>query len=108
MAAVSVVPEQEMVLITNKATLVRARISEVSVVGRNTQGVKLINVTKGEQVVGLAVVDIEEIIEQDGDDTENTDISASSETGGVETPLEAKIETKIETKNEHDESDKEG
>ena len=103
-AAVSVVPEQEMVLITNKATLVRARISEVSVVGRNTQGVKLINVTKGEQVVGLAVVDIEEIIEQDGDDTENSDISAPSETGGVETPLEAKIETK----NEHDESDKEG
>ncbi len=103
-AAVAVVPEQEMVLITNKATLVRARISEVSVVGRNTQGVKLINVTKGEQVVGLAVVDIEEIIEQDGDDTENADISAPSETGGVEIALEAKIETK----NEHDESDKEG
>ncbi|WP_019556288.1 DNA gyrase subunit A [Thiomicrorhabdus arctica] len=59
-AAVSVVPEQEMVLITNKATLVRARVSEVSVVGRNTQGVKLINVGKGELVVGLAVVDVED------------------------------------------------
>jgi len=67
-AAVSVVPEQEMVLITNKATLVRSRISEVSVVGRNTQGVKLINVGKGEQVVGLAVVDIAEDILTDADD----------------------------------------
>ncbi|VAW43968.1 DNA gyrase subunit A, partial [hydrothermal vent metagenome] len=105
-AAVSVVPEQEMVLITNKATLVRSRISEVSVVGRNTQGVKLINVTKGEQVVGLAVVDIEEIIEPDGDNTENaditdtSDITTPSETEGVEAPLEAK--------SERDENDKEG
>ncbi len=67
-AAVSVVPEQEMVLITNKATLVRARVSEVSVVGRNTQGVKLINVGKGELVVGLAVVDVvDEILLEDED-----------------------------------------
>ncbi len=59
-SAVSVLPEQEIVLITNKGTLVRTRVSEISVVGRNTQGVKLINVGKDEQVVGLAVVDIEE------------------------------------------------
>ena len=58
-SSVAVFPDQEMVLITNKATLVRTRVSEVSVVGRNTQGVKLINVGKGEMVVGLAVVDIE-------------------------------------------------
>ena len=62
-SAVSVTPDQEMVLITNKGTLVRTRISEVSVVGRNTQGVKLINVGKNEQVVGLAVVDIAEVLE---------------------------------------------
>ncbi|WP_321323379.1 DNA gyrase subunit A [Thiomicrorhabdus sp.] len=65
-AAVSVSPDQEIVLITNKATLVRTRVSEISVVGRNTQGVKLINVGKGEQVVGLAVVDIEEDMDEDG------------------------------------------
>jgi len=58
-SSVAVTPDQEMVLITNKATLVRTRVSEVSVVGRNTQGVKLINVGKGEMVVGLAVVDID-------------------------------------------------
>ncbi|GAB6070314.1 DNA gyrase subunit A [Thiomicrorhabdus hydrogeniphila] len=67
-SAVSVSPEQEIVLITNKATLVRTRVSEISVVGRNTQGVKLINVGKGEQVVGLAVVDIEDDIEDDIDE----------------------------------------
>ncbi len=64
-SSVAVTPEQEVVLITNKGTLVRTRVSEISVVGRNTQGVKLINVGKGEVVVGLAVVDVqdEELLE---------------------------------------------
>ncbi len=57
-AAVAVTPDQEVVLITNKGTLVRTRVAEISVVGRNTQGVKLINVGSDEWVVGLAVVNM--------------------------------------------------
>ncbi|KUJ72047.1 DNA gyrase subunit A [Thiomicrospira sp. WB1] len=57
--SVAVKPDQEVVLITNKGTLVRTQVEGVSVVGRNTQGVKLINVGKGEKVVGLAVVDVQ-------------------------------------------------
>ncbi|MGC9387152.1 MAG: DNA gyrase subunit A [Hydrogenovibrio sp.] len=77
-SSVAVTPEQEVVLITNKGTLVRTRVSEISVVGRNTQGVKLINVGKGEVVVGLAVVDVQDealleaIDEADGGSIENT------------------------------------
>ncbi len=58
-AAVSVTPEQEVVLITNKGTLVRTRVAEISIVGRNTQGVKLINVGEDEVVVSVAVVEVE-------------------------------------------------
>ncbi|MDG6778077.1 DNA gyrase subunit A [Thiomicrorhabdus sp. zzn3] len=76
-SSVSVTPEQEIVLITNKGTLVRTRVAEVSVVGRNTQGVKLINVGKGEQVVGLAVVDIEE---EDDEPAEMSEESSNPET----------------------------
>jgi len=76
-SSVSVSTEQEVVLITNKATLVRTRVAEISVVGRNTQGVKLINVGKGEQVVGLAVVDIEE---EEEIDLESMDGNTSSDT----------------------------
>ena len=89
-AAVSVSPDQEIVLITNKATLVRTRVSEISVVGRNTQGVKLINVGKGEQVVGLAVVDIEEDMDEDGViegevvETVNTEESNAAGSGNEE------------------------
>ncbi|MEA3404553.1 MAG: DNA gyrase C-terminal beta-propeller domain-containing protein, partial [Pseudomonadota bacterium] len=76
--------EQEMVLITNKGTLVRTRVAEVSVVGRNTQGVKLINVGKGELVVGLAVVDIEEeevledeVVAETAESTTNAEVASS-------------------------------
>ncbi|MEA1988159.1 MAG: DNA gyrase subunit A [Pseudomonadota bacterium] len=78
-SSVSVSTEQEVVLITNKATLVRTRVSEISVVGRNTQGVKLINVGKGEQVVSLAVVDIEE---------EEVDLESMDENSSTDTTVE--------------------
>jgi len=40
-------------MITDAGTLVRTRVSEVSVVGRNTQGVILIRTAEDENVVGL-------------------------------------------------------
>ncbi|MCZ2723364.1 DNA gyrase subunit A [Marinomonas sp. 15G1-11] len=43
----------EIILITDQGTLVRTRVSEVSCQGRNTQGVTLIRLTKGEHLVGL-------------------------------------------------------
>jgi DNA gyrase subunit A len=43
----------EMMLITNGGTIVRTRSSEVSIVGRNTQGVRLIRLTKQEKLVQL-------------------------------------------------------
>ncbi len=61
--AVQVDENDEIMLISNRGTLVRTRVNEVSMVGRNTQGVILIRTTEGEQVVGLQR--IEEIDEQD-------------------------------------------
>jgi DNA gyrase subunit A len=45
--------DDEVMLISNKGTLVRCAVSEISLVGRNTQGVRLINLTNGELLVGL-------------------------------------------------------
>ncbi len=51
----------EFMMITNAATLVRTRVSEVSQVGRNTQGVTLIRTSDNEQVVGLQrIEDVED------------------------------------------------
>ena len=43
----------ELMLITDGGKLVRTRVNEVSVLGRNTQGVKLISLSNGERLVGL-------------------------------------------------------
>ena len=51
--AVQVDEDDEIMLISDKGTLVRTRVSEVSTVGRNTQGVILIRTIEGEHVVGL-------------------------------------------------------
>ncbi len=45
--------DDELMLITNGGTLVRTRVNEVSVQGRNTQGVRLIRLSDDELLVGL-------------------------------------------------------
>ena len=44
----------DVMLITNHGKIIRMKIKGISTIGRNTQGVKLINVEKGEKVVGVA------------------------------------------------------
>ncbi|MDV2856784.1 MULTISPECIES: DNA topoisomerase (ATP-hydrolyzing) subunit A [Oceanimonas] len=51
--AIQVDDSNEIMLITNGGILVRTRVSEVSLVGRNTAGVRLIRTGEDEQVVGL-------------------------------------------------------
>ncbi|MBU6404985.1 MAG: DNA gyrase subunit A [Proteobacteria bacterium] len=52
-AAVQVQPEQGLVLISDRGTLVRTRVAEVSQLGRNTQGVTLIRLPTDESLVGV-------------------------------------------------------
>lgn len=52
-AAIQVKPDDEVMLISNKGTLVRVPVTEISVIGRNTQGVRLIQLGEGEALVSL-------------------------------------------------------
>jgi len=54
--AVSVLEDEEIMLITDGGTLVRTPVSGVSVLGRNTQGVRLINIADDEKLVGVEPV----------------------------------------------------
>ncbi|MCH8491970.1 MAG: DNA topoisomerase (ATP-hydrolyzing) subunit A [Idiomarina sp.] len=59
--AMEVIPGEHLMIISNRGTLVRTRVDEVSTVGRNTQGVRLIRTADDEFVVGMArVAEIEE------------------------------------------------
>jgi len=55
--AAQVSESDEIMLISDKGTLVRTRVTEVSIQGRNTQGVRLIRLKEGESLVGLEQVD---------------------------------------------------
>ncbi|OGT59892.1 MAG: DNA gyrase subunit A [Gammaproteobacteria bacterium RIFCSPHIGHO2_12_FULL_43_28] len=51
--AVQVNTEDEVMLISDKGTLVRVPVAEISCIGRNTQGVRLIQLCEGEKLVSL-------------------------------------------------------
>ena len=63
--AAQVTSEDELMLISDSGTLVRTRVAEISIMGRNTQGVRLIRLADDESLIG-----IEKIVEpdEDGDD----------------------------------------
>jgi DNA gyrase subunit A len=56
-------------LISSTGTLVRTTVDEISVQGRNTQGVRLIRLGEGERLVGIERV---ESLESNGDEVEET------------------------------------
>jgi DNA gyrase subunit A len=54
--ALTVRETDEMMLITNKGQMVRTRVKEIRVVGRNTMGVKLMDLRDGEKLQAIAPV----------------------------------------------------
>ena len=84
--AVQVRDDDEIMLITDGGTLVRTAVAEVSTVGRNTQGVRLIRLTAGESLVELTAIDeadanTDELGDElDGDET--TPATPSSDAAG--------------------------
>jgi len=64
--AVQVADGGQIMLISNKGTLVRIRVDEVSVLSRNTQGVRLIKLKKDELLVGVEpVADADDVLLDD-------------------------------------------
>ncbi|MCG2777928.1 MAG: DNA gyrase subunit A, partial [Desulfobacterales bacterium] len=52
--------QDQLMIITGHGKIIRLRVADISVIGRNTQGVRLINLGEGEKVVGVARVMEEE------------------------------------------------
>jgi DNA gyrase subunit A len=49
-----VTQDDQLMLVSNKGKIIRLRINDIRVIGRNTQGVRLIDLEEGERVVSLA------------------------------------------------------
>jgi DNA gyrase subunit A len=55
--ALQVEDDDEIMLISSNGTLVRTPVADISIMGRNTQGVRLIRVGTGQRLVGLARIE---------------------------------------------------
>ncbi|MCK6593809.1 MAG: DNA gyrase subunit A [Bacteriovoracaceae bacterium] len=72
-----VTDKDDLMIITDKGQVIRTRISGISLMGRTTQGVRLIKLKEGENVVAVSNVAEEE--------TAVSDVEASGDTSGNET-----------------------
>jgi DNA gyrase subunit A len=84
-SAVQVFSGDELMLISNIGTLVRTDSDGVSIVGRNTQGVRLINL-KEDEVLNSVERIAEHVLDQTGDVEEPADGAEQSDS---ENPVDA-------------------
>ncbi len=73
-AATQVAATDELMFMSSSGTLVRTRSEDISVLGRNTQGVRLIRLDEGERLIGVEPVEAE-----NGDDADGAEDSAGPE-----------------------------
>src|SRR5690349_16779294 len=87
-AALQVTKGQEVMLISSTGTLVRTPVDEISVVGRNTQGVRLIRLGEGERLVGIERIDesLEVAAEGEGSEGGAGETSPTGETPAPDAP----------------------
>jgi len=87
--ATAVTDADELLLISDAGTMVRTRVSEVSVTGRNAQGVMLIRLASDETLVGVVRVDAS-VIEDDVDDVAD-DLLSEDGTALTGTTVDAEL-----------------
>ena len=60
--------DEQVMLVTDQAKLIRMKVADMRVIGRNSSGVKLFDVANNEHVVGAAKIDEEEETENEAED----------------------------------------
>jgi DNA gyrase subunit A len=71
-----VIPGDELMVITKHGVIIRLPVNDIRVIGRNTQGVKIINLGEGDQVM-----DVARVVEEEGEEGAEAE-TASSEAEG--------------------------
>ncbi|PIW61621.1 DNA gyrase subunit A [Shewanella sp. CG12_big_fil_rev_8_21_14_0_65_47_15] len=107
--AVQVGLNDELMLISDKGTLVRTPAKGVSIIGRNTQGVTIIRTASDEKVVGLQRIDE---IQSDEDEVELDEnglpiVPAVIEGELADEPLDDQLDEELDDEEELDEDDDE-
>ena len=66
-----VLPEDELMMITRHGVIIRVPVDGIRVIGRNTQGVRVMNLDSGD-----TVVDVARVVNEEGETEEVTVVSA--------------------------------
>ena len=85
--ALQVLLNQELMMISSNGTLVRTPVGDVSIQGRNTQGVRLIRLDEGERLIGVEQVEaLSEDLAGEGDEGLGELPASGESTGQGDTP----------------------
>ncbi|MFK5954785.1 MAG: DNA gyrase subunit A [Desulfobacterium sp.] len=96
--------KDELMLVTDKGKLIRTDISSISVISRNTQGVKLINLADQEQLIGAARLpeeetplpeDQEEGVTLESGDLESGDLESGDNDAGTEPVTDSEMTSEV-------------
>jgi DNA gyrase subunit A len=87
-SAHAVQDEHRLMLISQSGQMICIGASDLRVIGRNTQGVRLVNLKEGDKLVAAAVLDPEEEAEECADCTPAEETGAAADTPDTETPDE--------------------
>jgi DNA gyrase subunit A len=71
-----VLPDDELMMITKKGIMIRVPVEGIRITGRNTQGVKVMNLTPGD-----LVVDVARVVKEEGDESQDEDEGDASAPG---------------------------
>ncbi len=70
--------EEQIMLVTDQAKLIRMKVADMRVIGRNSSGVKLFDVSPGETVVGAAKIDEEDEPENEAEELVAEELAADA------------------------------
>ena len=84
-----VLPDDELMMITKKGIMIRVPVEGIRISGRNTQGVKIMNLTPGDLVVDVARV-VKEDAADDGEGDEDDDDAPRAPAKAKKAPAKAK------------------
>ena len=89
--------EHDLIIINKSGITIRMNIESIRTMGRNTQGVRLINLSDSDSIASIAVVDKEEEEEIDlsiteGEASESNDIQSSTDADETSSPTESNPE----------------
>ncbi|CAA7196626.1 DNA gyrase subunit A [Chryseobacterium potabilaquae] len=94
----NVTDEDGLMIINKSGVAIRMGMDEMRVMGRNTQGVRMINLKKNDEIAAIAKVEMDKDVEEDSDEIED----------GIETTVdnqENNITPQVESENQQEDSE---